>query len=111
MRVTRPGRGRRPRGKGDGMDRKGWRRPGMSPLAAFVLMALFVAVPALAQTTTATLRGSVQDQTSKKGVGAATVRAQSKTTGFHYDTVTADDGSFTLGGLPPGAYTVAVQAE
>ena len=74
--------------------------------------ALFAAVllgapwPALAQSTTATIRGVVKDETGS--LPGATINARETASGFTSDTTSGADGSFTLAGLRPGSYDITV---
>jgi outer membrane receptor protein involved in Fe transport len=73
--------------------------------AALVVMA--VPLPhALAQSTSATVRGIVKDDTG--GLPGATIAAQDAGTGFSFTAVSGGDGSFTLAGLRPGTYDITV---
>ncbi|HXI12961.1 MAG TPA: TonB-dependent receptor [Thermoanaerobaculia bacterium] len=62
---------------------------------------------AVAQSTTATIRGRVSSE-SGEAIGAADIIATSTTSGFTHTTTSRSDGSFTLGGLTPGTYTIVV---
>jgi hypothetical protein len=76
------------------------------------LLALLVgalAVPAVAQTATATIHGKVTNE-QQAAQGGATIKATGTASGF-VETVTAGpDGSFQLGGLTPGEYQITVSA-
>lgn len=74
-------------------------------LMALVIMAMTSA--AVAQTTTATIRGRVLGE-SGEGVAAADIVATNTASGFTSLAVTQNDGSFNLGGLTPGSYTILV---
>lgn len=75
----------------------------------FALLAGVLAAAAVAQTTTATLRGKV---TNEKGEGLANaeVNAVSTTSGFVQTVHTGPDGTFLLGGLQPGELNIVVAA-
>jgi outer membrane receptor protein involved in Fe transport len=79
----------------------------MSLRRAF-LAASLLALPAsaLAQSTTATIRGVVKDDTG--GLPGATISAREATGGFTFETTTGADGAFTLAGLRPGSYDITV---
>ena len=62
--------------------------------------------PAGAQTTTASIRGTVSDETG--AVPGATVTARETQSGFQFESVTGNDGSFNLAGLRPGTYDITV---
>jgi hypothetical protein len=73
------------------------------------LLAGALAVSAAAQTTTATIRGKVQNEAGS-ALGGAKIEAVGTASGF-VETVTAGpDGSFQLGGLTPGEYKIVVSA-
>ena len=77
-------------------------------LAALLLPLLFGG-QLWAQGTTASIAGTVTD---KRGpLPGATVAAKNVQTAFVYRTTAGDDGSFVLGGLPPGTYEVEVYSE
>ena len=67
---------------------------------------LLAAPPGLAQSTTATIRGIVKDDTG--GLPGASVNARDTATGFATDTTSGEDGVFTLAGLRPGTYEITV---
>jgi hypothetical protein len=75
----------------------------------FALLVGALAVPAVAQTATATIRGKVTNE-QQAALGGATIQAKGTASGF-VETVTAGpDGSFQLGGLTPGEYQITVSA-
>jgi hypothetical protein len=75
----------------------------------FALLVGALAVSAAAQTSTATIHGKVADEQGKVLAGAK-IDAVGTASGF-VKTVTAEaDGSFQLGGLVPGEYTIVVSA-
>src|SRR5687767_11087998 len=80
-------------------------------LRTFVmLMAVVMAAGAVqAQTTTATLRGKVIDE-SGNAFPNAEITATSVGIGYRHTTTAGADGSFLLAGLTPGAYTIEVVA-
>lgn len=67
---------------------------------------LALAGVAAAQVSTASIQGTVRDDTGL--VPGASVTARHVQSGFTHETVTAADGSFTLGGLRPGQYDITV---
>ena len=75
-------------------------------LAAAAMLAL--AVPAMAQSSNATLRGSVA--ATGKAVGGAEVTATNTGSGYITRTRSNADGSYALAGLPPGTYKIVAQA-
>ena len=79
-------------------------RGGLIALAAFALFA----VPAFAQFR-ASIQGTVTD--AKGGaVAGAKVTVTEQSTGVAHDTVTNDLGFYRVNELPPGSYTVVVEA-
>jgi hypothetical protein len=77
----------------------------VSPLVAcFAVLSL--AAPALAQSTSATIRGIVKDETG--GLPGASIVAKEAASGFTFDATSGADGSFTLAGLRPGTYDITV---
>jgi Carboxypeptidase regulatory-like domain/TonB-dependent Receptor Plug Domain/TonB dependent receptor-like, beta-barrel len=77
-------------------------------LCVWLLFSL-AAAGALAQATTATLRGKVADD-GGRGIANAEINAVSTTTGFVHTVKSAADGSYLLAGLVPGTYNVIVAA-
>ena len=79
------------------------------PLAAFRLAllatSLLATAPALAQLTTATIRGTVN--TGEAVAAGATVTATNVETGDARTATTGADGSYSLTGLRPGTYDIA----
>lgn len=71
-----------------------------------VLVLLLVAAPGVAQTSTATLRGKLTDA-SGAPVGGAEINAINQATGFNHQAISRSDGTYLLGGLAPGSYTIA----
>jgi hypothetical protein len=82
-------------------------------LRRFVALSLAVlavhvagAGPGLAQSTSATIRGTVRDDTG--GMPGASITAREASSGFTFDATAGADGSFTLAGLRPGTYDITV---
>jgi hypothetical protein len=73
-------------------------------------LVLCVAAPALAQRTTATLRGSVVDS-SKALVPAAMITAKNEDTGLIRTVSTNDSGTYALPDLPIGRYRVNAELQ
>jgi outer membrane receptor protein involved in Fe transport len=79
----------------------------MTRRIAFALcIALAASSSALAQSTSATIRGTVVDDTG--GLPGASIVAQETGTGFSFSATTGGDGSFVLAGLRPGSYDITV---
>ncbi|MGA2589181.1 MAG: TonB-dependent receptor [Bryobacteraceae bacterium] len=75
-----------------------------------LLLIALLAVEALAQVASATLSGTVADESSAVAP-AVTITAREEGTGFTRSTVTGTEGSYAIEELPPGRYTVtAVKA-
>ena len=75
-------------------------------LLAALAATLAAAVPASAQSTSATVRGIVKDDTG--GLPGATITAQETGSGFSFTATSGADGGFVLAGLRPGAYDITV---
>lgn len=78
-------------------------------LLLVALMVAGVAATAHAQSTTATIRGTVKDAAGNPVAGAE-VNAISTTTGFVHTVKSSAGGQYVLGGLTPGLYNVIVAA-
>jgi len=77
-------------------------------LLALIIGAL--AVAAVAQSTTANVRGKVTDA-GGAALGGATVTAVATASGFVKTGAAGSDGAFQLGGLTPGEYNITVAAQ
>jgi outer membrane receptor protein involved in Fe transport len=75
----------------------------------FALLAGLLAVAAVAQSTTATIRGKVTDDKGAP-LANAEVNAVGTASGFVKTVNAGPDGSFSLGGLTPGEYNIVVSA-
>jgi len=75
---------------------------------ALCAIAFLHATPALAQRTTATIRGTVTDQT-KAVVPGATVTVTGQTVSLSRTTTTTADGVYTFTDLPVDKYTIKVE--
>src|SRR3984893_390774 len=75
----------------------------------WAVLAGALAASAAAQTSTATIHGKV---TNEQGavLGGSTIQATGTESGFHQSVTAGADGSFQLGGLTPGEYTIMVTA-
>ena len=78
-----------------------------SILAIFLLS---VAQLAFSQAVNGTLLGTVTD-TSGAAVPGANVVATETSTGVHHESVTNESGNYTFPDLPPGAYSITVEAK
>jgi hypothetical protein len=90
------------------MKRKG-RKHSAFAWSALLLLSLLICSQAGAQVTTASIGGTVADQTGP--LPGATVSAKNTQTAFVYKTTAGNDGSFNLNGLPPGTYEITVSSE
>ncbi|HET8646751.1 MAG TPA: carboxypeptidase regulatory-like domain-containing protein, partial [Vicinamibacteria bacterium] len=70
------------------------------------LLAAALTPPARAQSTSATIRGVVKDDTGP--VPGAEIVAREATSGFTFAANSGGDGTFTLAGLRPGSYDITV---
>jgi hypothetical protein len=75
----------------------------------FALLVGALAASAVAQTSTATIHGKVADEQGKVLAGAK-IDAVGTASGFVKTVTAGPDGSFQLGGLTPGEYTIVVSA-
>ncbi len=76
-------------------------------LILMLLACMALAITAQGQTTTATIRGSVNDESGNIFPGAE-ITATNVNTGFRYQATAQSDGTFNLGGLTPGRYRIEV---
>jgi outer membrane receptor protein involved in Fe transport len=89
---------------------RGFRIPSVLLVACLCLLALpFVSAPLQAQSTTATIQGTVADEGGV--LPGATITARETQSGFQYDAVSGGDGGFTLAGLKPGSYEITVSMD
>src|SRR5205085_3899873 len=77
--------------------------------AALLASALGIATPAMAQLTTATIRGSVSNAAT--AAPGAAVTAVNVETGATLHAVAGPDGSYVLSGLRPGTYDISVSSD
>ena len=80
----------------------------LAVLGVMLLLAAF-ATSAVAQSTAATISGTVHDESGNVFPGA-TITATNVDTGFTHTATTQGDGSYTLAGLPPANYRIDVTA-
>ncbi len=78
----------------------------LGPWLLAALVAAASAPPLAAQSTTATITGTVSDAGGV--LPGATVTARSTQSGFSTEVVTEGDGTFALAGLRPGSYEITV---
>ena len=78
-------------------------------LNVLLSMAVLLALPARGQVNTVTLSGTVYDP-QERTVSGAKVTVTSATTGAVRTVVTGADGAYEIIGLPPGRYTLEVEA-
>jgi hypothetical protein len=81
-------------------------RSAYAKLALLTGLVLIGAGPAGAQSTTASIRGTVTDDSGV--VPGATVVARETQSGFQFEARTAADGSFSLAGLRPATFQITV---
>lgn len=80
-------------------------------LSAMLLITAHCAlVPVHAQTTTATLTGTVEDE-NRAVVPGVSITVQNSATSLERQTTTSDTGSFLVPLLPPGTYTVTARRD
>lgn len=79
------------------------------PLLLALMLCVLAPQVALAQTTTASIRGKVMDE-SGNPFPTAQVNATNVATGFHHSAVAGADGQFLLAGITPGTYRIEVVA-
>ena len=85
-------------------------RLGFLPTVLILLIAHFSVLTASAQSATATLSGTVEDQ-NQAVVPGARVKVINLSTGLERDAATNDSGSFTILLLQPSTYTVRVERD
>jgi Carboxypeptidase regulatory-like domain/TonB dependent receptor len=89
----------------------GTTRAGVLSRSIIFLFAMTLAVgAAVAQSTTATIRGKVQSEQGTDVAGAQIV-ATNTASGFTRDTTAYNDGAYTLNGLTPGTYNIVVSSD
>ena len=69
---------------------------------ALAVLLLSLALPAYAQTDTATITGTVTDPSGASVVGAS-IKATNRATGLDYTTGSNEAGIYVLTAIPPGA--------
>jgi outer membrane receptor protein involved in Fe transport len=74
-----------------------------------LLVVLALAATLTAQSTTATIRGTVNDESGNVFPGA-TIMATNTANGFTHTATSGTGGNFLLAGLPPGTYRIEVSA-
>jgi hypothetical protein len=76
---------------------------------AFGLALILGGPPVMAQETSGTIKGTVVDQAGA-AIPGATVTVRNQDTGITQNVTAGDSGNFTIPKLPPGKYTVTVEA-
>lgn len=74
---------------------------------SLVTMIFLFSLPVMAQATTGTLKGTVNDPNGQAVTGA-TVTVKSEATGVELSSTSSGEGNFTVSNLPPGKYTITV---
>ncbi len=77
-------------------------------VGALAVALLLASAAVMAQSTTASLRGTVRDSTGP--IPGVNVVAVNTVSGFQFVSVTRDDGTFALQSLPPGTYQIKVSS-
>ncbi|HSD46017.1 MAG TPA: carboxypeptidase-like regulatory domain-containing protein [Pyrinomonadaceae bacterium] len=73
-----------------------------------IVLSLLFAVPVLAQTHRASIRGIVYDP-NHATVAGATITLTNRSTGETRTTISAEDGSYAIASIPPGEYSLRVE--
>ena len=84
-------------------------RPILSAISCVILCTFFLCASMLAQVTSGTISGRVQDTTGAV-INNATVTISNPSNGFKREITTSDIGEFVAPNLLPGTYTVTVDA-
>ncbi len=82
----------------------------VSVLLACINLVLLLAAGALAQTGTSTLRGTISDAQGKV-VAGATITVKNEDKNFSRTATTESNGAYVFTSIPPGVYTVEVEAQ
>jgi outer membrane receptor protein involved in Fe transport len=72
-----------------------------------LVMCMAIAMPSMAQTTTATVRGTVTDESGNIFPGVV-ITATNLASGFRYEATSGGDGNYNLAGVTPGRYRIDV---
>src|SRR6185369_4035389 len=75
-------------------------------LSIALILSGAIPAPALAQTTSGTVVGTVYDKSTGKGVSAALMIAVNETNGFRQTARSSDSGTYSVANLPQGYYTL-----
>src|SRR5690242_3313779 len=86
-----------------------YERSGMANSVRLAVLSLLLAWPLVGQVDRASLNGTVTD-VSGAVIPGAKVAVEAPATGFHRQTLTKSDGSYSLPGLPIGSYHITVAA-
>jgi len=82
-----------------------------SVAAAAVALSLGTAMPAIAGNNDGSLAGKVLDATNQQIITGASVKIKNNKTGYTKTLTTDESGSFRLGGLPVGVYSVIANVD
>jgi hypothetical protein len=80
-------------------------------LSIALILSGAIPAPALAQTTSGTVVGTVYDKSTGKGVAAALVIAVNETNGFRQTARSSDSGTYSVANLPQGYYTLTARKQ
>lgn len=75
------------------------------------ILSSHIPTPALAQTTSGTVVGTVYDKATGKGVPVALVIAVNETNGFRQTARASDSGTYSVANLPQGYYTLTARKQ
>ena len=85
-------------------------RPARKLLSCALISCLALSTaPAFAQSTAATIRGTVHSDSAP--AAGAVITATNQSTGLSRTVQASADGSYNIAGLPPGRYVISVQAD
>ncbi|MEW6127371.1 MAG: carboxypeptidase regulatory-like domain-containing protein [Acidobacteriota bacterium] len=78
-------------------------------LSIFTMLCVLCTAPGLAQTTSGSITGTIVDQ-QQSAIANATVTATEESKGFSLTAITDNEGRFVLPQVPPGTYTLRIEA-
>jgi len=79
-------------------------------LMCILIFALLLSIMGVAQTTSGSIAGSIADQ-QQAAVAGATVNVADESKGFSLNSTTDKEGRFVFPQLPPGTYTLTIEAK